>query len=217
MRRRDFSQAAMLSCATVTLGGVSAQALAQPTAFKEGTDYYKLGRPAPVDAPADKVEVVEFFGYWCPHCARFEPAFDAWMKKAPAHMAVRRVPVAFRDDNVPLQRLYYVLEAMGKVEELHGTVFTALHVERVKLNTQDDIAAWLVKQGVDKTKFLEFYNSFSVAGKARRATQITEAYQVDGVPGMGVAGKYFTSGSLAKSMDRALAVVEHLAQLGRKA
>ena len=66
MRRRDFSQAAMLSCATVTLGGVSAQALAQPTAFKEGTDYYKLGRPAPVDAPADKVEVVEFFGYWCP-------------------------------------------------------------------------------------------------------------------------------------------------------
>ena len=59
MRRRDFSQAAMLSCATVTLGGVSAQALAQPTAFKEGTDYYKLGRPAPVDAPADKVEVVE--------------------------------------------------------------------------------------------------------------------------------------------------------------
>ena len=132
-------------------------------------------------------------------------------------MAVRRVPVAFRDDNVPLQRLYYVLEAMGKVEELHGKVFTALHVERVKLNTQDDIAAWLVKQGVDKAKFLEFYNSFSVAGKARRATQITEAYQVDGVPGLGVAGKYFTSGSLAKSMDRALAVVEHLAQPGRKA
>jgi protein dithiol oxidoreductase (disulfide-forming) len=69
---------------------------------------------------------------------------------------------------------------------------------------------------VDKAKFLEFYNSFGVAGKTRRATQITEAYQVDGVPALGVAGRYFTSGSMAKSMERALKVVEHLVEVSRK-
>lgn len=216
MRRREFSRAALLSSATVTLGTLSAQALAQPAAFKEGVDYFRLDRQAPTDAPAGKVDVVEFFGYWCPHCARFEPSFDAWQKKAPAHMAVRRSPVAFRDENVPLQRLYYVLEAMGKVEELHGKVFTAIHGEKQRLGTQDEIAAWIARQGIDKTKFLEYYNSFSVAGKTRRATQIAEAYLVDGVPGLGVAGKYFTSGSLAKSMERALSVVEHLAEVSRK-
>lgn len=216
MRRREFSQAAALSPVALTLAGVHAPVFAQAGGFQEGVDFLKLSRPAPVDAPAGKVEVVEFFWYNCPHCFQFEPAFESWAKKVPAHIAVRRVPVAFRDDNVPQQRLYYALEAMGKVEELHGKVFNAVHAEKQRLNTQDEIASWVAKQGVDKTKFLEFYNSFGVAGKARRASQITEGYQVDGVPALGVAGRYFTSGTMAKSMARALQVVEHLAEVSRK-
>jgi len=217
MRRREFSRAALLSSAAgLALPLIHTPAAAQPRAPKEGADFVKLSRPAPVDAPEGKVEVVEFFGYWCPHCARFEPAFDGWQKKAPSHVVVRRIPVAFRDDNVPLQRLYYVLEAMGKVDELHGKVFTAIHIEKQRLGTQDEIANWVVKQGIDKAKFLEFYNSFGVAGKARRASQLVEAYQVDGVPAMGVAGRYFTSGSLTGTMERVLQVVEHLVETSRK-
>lgn len=215
MRRRDFSQVALLSASA--WGLTVPAAYAQAKAPVAGKDYIKLGRPAPVDTPAPKVEVLEFFGYWCPHCAKFEPAFEAWAKKAPAHMVVRRVPVAFRDDQVPMQRLYFALEAMGKVDELHPKVFTALHGDKVKLSNQEDIANWVVKQGLDKAKFLEQYNSFSMSGKVKRATQMAEAYQLDGVPAMGVAGQYFTSGSLAGSMERVLAVVEHLAEVSRKA
>ena len=74
---------------------------------------------------------------------------------------------------------------MGKVDELHGKVFTALHGERVNLSTQDDIVNWVAKQGIDKAKFLEQYNSFSMSGKVKRASQLAEAYQLDGVPAMG--------------------------------
>lgn len=213
MRRREFAQLALLTPALSTLVST---AQAQPMAFKEGTDYLKLARPAPTDAPTGKVEVIEFFGYWCPHCAKFEPAFDAWQKKQPAHIAVRRVPVAFRPDQEPLQRLYFALEAMGKVDELHGKVFTAIHGERQKLASADDVANWAAKQGLDKAKFLEFYNAFTVAGKVKRSGQLAEAYQLDGVPALGVAGRYFTSGSLAGTMERALAVVNHLAEVSRK-
>lgn len=212
MQRRAFTQVALASSAALVLPSAFAQA-----AFREGIDYLKLGRLAPVDAPAGKVEVVEFFGYWCPHCASFEPAFHAWIKKVPAHVVVRRNPVAFRDDNVPLQRLYFVIEAMGRVDDLHAKVFTAIHGERQRLATADQITDWMVKQGVDKDKFLGFYNSFGVAGKVQRARQLTEAYQVDGVPSLGVAGRYFTSGTQAKSLERALAVVDHLAEVSRKA
>ncbi len=217
MRRREFSRAAVLSSAALAVGATQTPAWAQAEAYREGVDYLKLQRPAPTDAPAGKVEVVEFFWYNCPHCAQFEPVFDAWAKKAPAHVALRRVPVAFRDDSVPQQRLYFALEAMGKVDELHAKVFKAVHLEKQRLNTQDEIANWVSKQGVDKAKFLEFYNSFGVAGKARRASQITEAYQLDGVPALGVAGRYFTSGSIAKSLGRSLQVVDHLVELSRKA
>jgi protein dithiol oxidoreductase (disulfide-forming) len=212
MQRRAFSQAALMSTAALALP----RAFAQAGAFKEGSDYLKLGRPAPVDAPAGKVEVVEFFGYWCPHCANFEPSFHAWTKKVPAHVVVRRNPVAFRDENVPLQRLYFAIEAMDRVDDLHGKVFTAIHGERQRMVTTDEITAWVVKQGVDKDKFLGFYNSFGVAGKVQRAKQLTEAYQVDGVPSLGVGGQYYTSGTQAKSLQRALTVVEHLAEAGRK-
>jgi thiol:disulfide interchange protein DsbA len=215
MRRRDFSQVALLSASAWGLSVPGAHA--QAKAPVEGKDYIKLSRPAPVDTPAPKVEVLEFFGYWCPHCARFEPAFEAWTKKAPAHMVVRRVPVAFRDNQVPMQRLYFALEAMGKIDELHGKVFTAIHGDKANLSTQDDIANWVAKNGVDKAKFLEQYNSFSMSGKVKRASQMAEAYQLDGVPAMGVAGQYFTSGSLAGTMERVLAVVEHLAEVSRKA
>lgn len=218
MHRREFSRTAALSPLALMLGAAHLPTLAQTAAgYREGTDFLRLQRPAPVDAPAGKVEVVEFFWYNCPHCFRFEPTFDQWSSKAPAHVVVRRLPVAFRDDNVPQQRLYYALEAMGRADDLHRKVFHAVHVEKQRLNTQDEISAWMAKQGVDKAKFLEFYNSFGVAGKARRASQITDAYQVDGVSALGVAGRFFTSGSMAKSMERALQVVDHLVDLSRKA
>lgn len=216
MQRREFTQAVLMAgTATTSLLG-AAQANAQ-AAFKEGSDFLKLGRPAPVDAPADKVEVIEFFWYSCPHCNSFEPTFDAWAKKQPAHVVVKRAPVAFQDSFVPQQRLYYALEAMGKVEELHRKVFHAIHVEKQRLATQDQIADWIAKQGMDRTKFLEVYNAFGVAGKARRATQLQDAYQVDGVPSLGIAGKYFTSGSLAQTLPRSLQVADHLIAQSRKA
>lgn len=217
MQRREFSQAAL---SATTLAGLSATlpltALAQSKPLTEGVDYLQLDKPAPVEATAGQVEVVEFFWYSCPHCNVFEPQFEAWVKKVPKDVVVRRVPVSFRPDFEPQQRLYYVLEAMGKVAALHRKVFYAIHIEKQALNTAALVAAWAEKQGLNKAKFSELYNSFPVNMKARKATQLQDAYKVDGVPSLGVAGRYFTSGSLAGSMERALTVTDHLISLGRK-
>ena len=105
---------------------------------------------------------------------------------------------------------------MGRLDDLHARVFVAIHGQKQRLNTQEEIATWVAAQGVDKAKFLEYYNAFGVGGKVQRARQLTEAYQIDGVPAMGVAGRYFTSGSIAQSMERVLAVVEHLVEVSRK-
>ncbi|MEI6733989.1 MAG: thiol:disulfide interchange protein DsbA/DsbL [Comamonadaceae bacterium] len=208
MKRRDFS----LACGAVVAGAgfIPSAASAQAKAPEAGVDYQTLDKRVMVEAPAGKIEVVEFFWYNCPHCHAFEPAFDAWSRKVPKDVAVRRVPVAFRDDFAPQQRLFYALEAMGLVDKLHAKVFAAIHVEKKDLTKGDAIADWIAKQGVDKAKFLEQYNSFSAATKASRATQLQNAYKIDGVPALGVAGRYWTDGAMAKSMERALQVVEHL-------
>lgn len=212
MQRREFSLSAASVAAAATWGAATlpTAAQAQARAFKDGSDYLTLDKPAPTEAPAGQIEVVEFFWYNCPHCNAFEPQLEAWIKKVPKDVAVRRVPVAFRPDFEPQQRLYYVLEGMGKVGELHKKVFYAIHVEKQALNTADLVAAWAEKQGLNKAKFVEMYNSFSVSTKVRKATQLQDHYAVDGVPALGIAGRYFTSGSLAQTMERALQVTDYL-------
>ncbi|MDB5931986.1 MAG: oxidoreductase [Polaromonas sp.] len=211
MQRREFSlSAAALATAAAGISALPLLAQAQANPFKSGTDYLTLDKPAPVEAPAGQIEVVEFFWYNCPHCNGFEPMFDGWAKKAPKDVSVRRVPIAFRPDFEPQQRLYYVLEGMGKVEELHKKVFYAIHVDKQQLTTADQITAWVEKQGIAKDKFVEMYNSFSVATKARKATQLQNAYAIDGVPALGINGRYYTSGSQAQTLERALQVADAL-------
>ena len=208
MKRRDFS----VVCGAALAGSAVAPrlALAQAKPPVAGTDYMVLEKRASVEAPAGKIEVVEFFWYSCPHCNAFEPTLNAWVKGVGKDVSVRRVPVAFRDDFVPQQRLFYALEAMGLLDKLHGQVFAAIHVEKQKLERGDEIGDWVGKQGVDKTKFMEQYNSFSISTKATRGAQLQNAYRVEGVPALGVAGRFYTDGSLARSMERALQVVEFL-------
>jgi len=215
MDRREFSAGAACILAAAA-AGLPQLASAQTKAPQDGVEYLTLDKRAPVDAPAGKIEVIEFFWYSCPHCNHFEPQLEAWIKKLPPDVAMRRVPVAFRDDMVPQQRLYYALEAMGKVDEMQAKVFHAIHNERQGVNREDSILAWAEKQGFDKAKFRDLYNSFSVSAKARRATQLQEQYKVQGVPAIGVAGRFYVDGDLAHNMDRALQVTDYLIAETRK-
>jgi len=205
MKRRLFSTA-MLSVTTL-MGTASAWA---QQAFRSGKDYITLDRPVATESGTGKIEVLEFFWYSCPHCNQFEPAFEQWVKNAPKDVVVRRVPVAFRDDFVPQQRLYYTLEAMNLVEKMHIRVFTAIHGEKLMLNSDASVLAWAEKQGIDKAKFAETYKSFGVATKAKRAVQLQNDFKIEGVPSLGVAGRFYIDGTLAGSMPRALQVADAL-------
>ena len=209
MKRREFSQAAA-GAALASAALLSPLAHAQARKPVAGKDFHILDAKAPVEAPAGKIEVVEFFWYSCPHCNIFEPALANWVKALPKDMAFKRSHVAFNDGFVPQQRLFLALEAMGMLEKLHVKVFNAIHSEKVNLAKGDAITDWVVKQGVDKAKFLEQYNSFSVSTKATRSTQLQNAYRVEGVPALGIAGRFYTDGAMAGSMERALQVAEYL-------
>ncbi len=215
MKRRHFSLAAT-SIGLLPLAGPSH---AQARMFTAGKDYVQLGKPAPVDTPAGKVEVVEFFSYNCPHCAAFEPKLEAWVKNLPPHVNFKRVPVAFVGNDVETkQRLYYTLEAMGKVDEFQLKLFQAIHRDRQPLFGDAPILAWSEKQpGLDAKKFAEMFKSFSVSGKVKRATQLQNEYQVGGVPALGVAGRFYVDGELAGNLDRALQVTDYLISEARKA
>jgi thiol:disulfide interchange protein DsbA len=215
LTRRELGGLSVGAAALLT-GLQATPALAQLKPPEEGIDYIKLDKPAATDGVKGKIEVVEFFWYHCPHCHRFEPTLQAWLKKLPKDVHFRRMHVAFRADFVLDQQLFYTLEAMGKVEQLHAKVFAAIHVEKLDLTSREKIIDWVSKQGIDKTKFTQIYDSFAIGSKATRATQLQNAYNVTGVPALGIAGQFYTDGSLAQSMERALQVTDHLISTQRK-
>jgi protein dithiol oxidoreductase (disulfide-forming) len=212
INRRDLTRTGV---AAALLAATGAQAQGGPAPV-EGKDFVRLPAPAPVAAPAGTVEVVEFFSYGCPHCYAFEPLLEPWVKKLPADVAFRRVPAAFNASWEGLARIFYALEATGQVEAMHKRIFAAIHVQRQKLDKEADIAAFVKSAGGDDAKFLDAYKSFGVATKLRQGKQLAEAYKIDGVPTLGIHGRWFTAGSLAGTHERALAVADQLIQRARK-
>ncbi|MDP1901746.1 MAG: thiol:disulfide interchange protein DsbA/DsbL [Rubrivivax sp.] len=207
MKRREFA---------IALGATSvlarpAWAASEPV---EDKDFTRLPQPIPV-ALAGKVEVIEFFGYWCPHCATFEPKLDAWARALPADVNFRRVPVGWQDAQEPYQRMYFALEALGLLDTLHAKVFQAVQVDRLRLKKDADFLAFATTHGLDGAKLVAAANSAAVSARVRAANQLVTSYRVDGVPTLAVHGRFMTSPAMAGSAERALQVVDALIRQAR--
>ncbi len=214
MNRRDFSRqlgATGVAGASAVLGTMAALSTTLAVAQGgpvEGKDYVRVPSPLPM-APG-KIEVVEFFGYWCPHCNAFEPTLDAWARKVPADVNFRRLPVAFQPFQEPYQRLYFALEALGLADVNHKKVFAAIHVGQQRFDKDADVSTWASANGLDGAKIIDAMKSFSTASKVRQSTQLSGAYHIDSVPTLGVHGRFMTSPATAGSPEKALQVVDQL-------
>ncbi len=215
MKRREFSTALVGSGLAL---GLPALAFGQGGPV-EGKHYHRL--PQPLPTTAGKIEVVEFFWYGCPHCNAFEPVLSDWIKQLPADVAFRHAHVAFRAQVKLHQRLFYALEAMGKEKELRAAIFAAMHREGKPLDSVKSMNALLTPLGIDAAKFEQAYNSFGVQTKCQQAEKLSEAYRIDGVPAIGIGGRFWTSPAVAsagqrvseiESGQRALAVTDFLIQ-----
>jgi thiol:disulfide interchange protein DsbA len=215
MNRRQLSTALFLAGVAGALP--FAPAAAQGSGPVEGKDFTKVETPQPTSVPAGKVEVLEFFSYACPHCSSFEPTLEAWEKHLPPEAVLRRVPVPFLMNADNFQKTYYALETIGAVQPVQMKIFQAIHIERQRLDTPENIAAFLAKNGVDQAKFLAAFKSFSVATSVSRAKKMVADYKVESVPTLIVAGRWMTSPSQAGSQERALAVVDQLVQRAKQA
>jgi hypothetical protein len=101
----------------------------------------------------------------------------------PDDIAFRRVPVWFREEPFTAQqRLFYALDSLGLLPTLHRRVYHAIHAERTRLRSPDDMLAFVTRNGVDAHKFMAAFNSFAVQSKGtagaadgRRRTRSTRS------------------------------------------
>ena len=202
----------------------NAATLAGPTLWQEGVNYTRLVPAQPTSVPAGQVEVLEFFWYACPHCYAIDPLIENWRKTKPAFITFSRVPVMWSEGHRSLARLFYTLDSIGKLNDLHTTVFKEIHVNGnplVDLNNNDAKseqlqATFMGKVNVPQDLFHKNYRSFAVETDLQRADQLTQRYRITGVPAFVINGKYIADVGTAGSEERLIALVNDLAAAEHK-
>ena len=186
---------------TVGVGFMAASMVATgQEQLTEGKEYLRLQVPQTVESGA-KIEVIEFYSYGCNHCRDLEEFLGPWMKKLPADVAFKRVPVAFQPAWVNLGKIYYTLEALGR-EDLTPKVFQAIHSANVKLFEEKVFFEWAGNNGLDAAKVQEMWGSFAVNSKMNRAKTLATNYSIDSVPILFVDGKFRVQPHLLKGSHK---------------
>ena len=198
-------------------------ALPESSQWKPGVNYTVISPAQPTSAPNGKVEVLEIMWLGCPHCFALEPYIDQWLKSKPDYIDFVRVPVMWDSLHRAHARLFYTLEALGR-PDLIDKAFASMH--QLEGETQSEAVlyapgdkqqtfklqqAWAEQQGVSGAAFKQAYDSFDVATKLQHAQEITDAYEVQGVPFISVAGKYTTDVGKAGGENKLISLIDFLA------
>ena len=211
--------AATVAAATPT---ASAATTTGPTPWQEGVNYKRLVPAQPTEVPTGQVEVLEFFWYACPHCYAIDPAIEAWLKTKPAYISFSRVPVMWNEGHRSLARLYYTLQSLGKLDQLHSEVFKEIHVHGDLLvaadpnntaETEHMQAVFVRKFGISEADFTKTYHSFAVETALQRADELGQRYRIDGVPTFVVNGKFIADVGSAGGPEHAADAPERLLRL----
>jgi thiol:disulfide interchange protein DsbA len=214
--------------ATAVAASTPAPASGNLSGWKQGENFTAYPVARPVGAPPGKIEVVEAFWYGCGHCYSLEPRVEAWEKSKPEWVAFRRLPVIWNEVTREDARLYYAIESLGRIEDLHGAVFRQIHAKgqpitvirggRVdKAATEKAAREFLAAHGVSAEDFARHYRSFATENKLRQAENLARQYMLDHTPMVVVHGKYLTDAEMAGGVDKLFQLVNDLAAREREA
>jgi thiol:disulfide interchange protein DsbA len=176
--------------------------------YTEGVEYIEVPRQ-PVETGA-KIEVREFFWYGCPHCYHLEPVLASWRKTLTPKAEFVRSPAIFRDTWGIHARAYFALQALGMAEKLDSAVFKAIHEQNRFLDSETDLTAFMVEQGVDEKRFSDAFHSFSMEKSLKRAVELQKLYSINSVPTFVVDGRYLTSPALTHGNEEVVKVLDFL-------
>jgi protein dithiol oxidoreductase (disulfide-forming) len=210
----------LAAVASTVTSANAATSLSGPTMWQEGVNYTRMVPAQPTDAPAGQVEVLEFFWYGCPHCYALEPTIQAWVKTKPAYVTFTRVPVLWNEGDRSLGRLYYTVQSLGKIDEMHGAIFKEIHVTNDPLigsdpeNTAEAERMQIVfarRFGIAEQDFRSKYeHDMGVDTAMQHADQLIERYRITSVPDFVVNGKFVADVASAGSPEKLISLLNDL-------
>ncbi|VAW89674.1 Periplasmic thiol:disulfide interchange protein DsbA [hydrothermal vent metagenome] len=191
----------------------SSSAISAP--FEEDVDYERIDQPQPTKSK-NKIEVIEFFWYGCPHCNNFDPYLQRWKKGLASDVEVVLIPAIFRPEWEIHARAFYTAQVLKVLDKIHPAMFNAIHDRGVPMSNEAQIMKLFIDNGVSERNFKRIFNSFAVESKVRKAKTVHTNYGVRSVPNMVINGTYRTNAGLAGNNVNVLKVADYLISQERK-
>ena len=179
---------------------------ASPT-YDEGIDYKRIYSENRYKK-TKKIEIVEFFGLFCPHCRNFSPVINRWAENLPANVEFKKLHVPFRE--VSHQRLYFTLKKMGLIDKYLDKLFADIQDKRLPLKDFLSITIWVEDNGLSLADFEKEWNSNKVKKDMKEASSLMKLFKVTGVPQIIVDGVFLTSPAMVGSNRRIIGLLDYL-------
>lgn len=177
--------------------------------------YEEISAPQRTANP-DKVEVIEFFWYGCPHCFQFEPHIKEWIENKPDNVEFISMAPPLNPAWKVHSQAFYAAEVLGVLDQFHEAMFNAIHRDRKPMRKPKDVGKLVDSLGLDGDKFMKTMKSFNVDAKIRQSLQKAKDVGISSVPTVIVNGKYRTSGAIAGSYPNVINVINQLVETESK-
>ena len=180
-------------------------------------DYTVIDGGLPYAPVNGKIEVVEVFGYTCPHCAHFEPMVSAWKARLPADVNFTAVAAPMGGHWIPYARAFLAAQSLGLDGKTHKAMFEALHVDGslpLSRPTPEEIAGFYAGHGANAQRFVAAMASPATDARLEQARAFMIRSGVQGTPAIVVNGRYRVIGT---SFEDMLRITDHLVARERAA
>lgn len=192
-----------------------------PAAFEEGKHYHRLSAKITTNKDIQeliaetpgKIQVIEFFNYGCYWCQQLHPVLTEWAKNKPENVVFYRFPVVFNKLWAALAKTYLVIKSLGKDATLDPLFFTEIHQKHINLADEKILKEFLIKHGIEDTKFFELYNSFAINTEMAKINNLGNAYQITLSPSVVIntpSGSYLSTATMVGSEQKLLEVLNFL-------
>ncbi len=183
--------------------------------FQLGTHYERLPAAQGTSSSPDLIEVAEIFWYGCPHCYAFDPHVQNWRENLPDDVSFVHIPAVWNSLLQTHARAFYTAEALGLIAELHTPLFREIHDNRNFLDSQEALAEFFGRYGVETDAFNAAFESFAVNMHINRADELSRRYRIASVPTVIVNGKYTTDATKAGGYEELMEVIDELVAMER--
>lgn len=195
--------------------GVDADIAGLAGRFVEGRDYLRIVDASVSASAADRIEIAEIFMYGCFPCFAFDSTFAQWSSSLGDDVEVVRIPAIWNAASRVHAQAYYAALQLGVAEAVHVAFLEEIHLRGNALVTVSELAAFFDRFGVEPARLRRELASDAVAAAVAEAETLVRRYRVDATPSIVVNGKYLTTGPMAGSYERWLAIVDALVESER--